>query len=323
MISLPDGFFFDTLDECRMLFDRGPARLFGLFGPRVRKGFDRGEDVTDRMKPQYQVLAEHGQVVWGSIVQANNKLFQPGNEDLPGVTVYSRDSYFDGRPEQLFAIASAGGVLKNTNPADTELSRVASRLTDEYDLSEGASLPKRLTGGRELTISTTIFHRARLPITILSCCIFPIVIAPDLTPANMVLQLQYWPMRLRKCWDKINELLVKVATSGRALEVVRSVEMVSGNQTTDHQGSYAAPVYVTPAGVAAYHAYIKQLKLKAQLYLMVSIGPDGKKQVDLAFQHDPRLEYAFQSNGIPVVVLADQRERLRGAVVDFRDITPA
>jgi hypothetical protein len=52
-----------------------------------------------------QLLLEKGEVAWGALLQANNALFKPGPDDHPGAMLYSRDPYFEGRPQGLGKVA--------------------------------------------------------------------------------------------------------------------------------------------------------------------------------------------------------------------------
>ena len=164
-----------------------------------------------------------------------------------------------------------------------------------------------------------MFHRTRLPQGVLRGSLVPLVIAPDATEVNMVLQLPYWSKTLCDTWDTLQDTLEGIKIASTAQHVAEAAEKLPAKPGPADWDVNATPVYVTPAMVAAYESIVEQLKLDFQPFLVISLRDDGTKHADFAPDYDRRLECTFESNGISLVIRKDQRERLRGAVVDYKD----
>jgi hypothetical protein len=318
MATPTESYFARLITECRTAFDRGRSGILHWFGLRWRPGGSDEEGVDARLRPHYKMLAARGRVVWGGVAQVNVGMFAAGREDLPGVTVYSPDGYYDAHPHDLAAIGRACFQFKNTVPADAEFRAVADRLTDEFDLTARMPVPRRLADGREVFLGATMFHRARLPGSVLRAGAFPMVIAPELTELNMVLPLAYWPGVLRAAWDTLQSRLERGPITTPAQQVAREVE----KRPREHQGPdwdiEAIPIKVTPAMAEACRSMAREMNLDFTPLLFVGFRDDAAKGVAFVRDYDARIEQSFTSNGVTVVVRRDQLERLRGAVVDFK-----
>jgi hypothetical protein len=170
----------------------------GIVG--VAREMIRQDAIPDRLLPHYTKLLRSGTVVWGHTAQANTRLYNPGPDDPPANTLYSPDVYFDRSPHHLDDIARALYDLKGTTPRDPELARVAAIMTDEYNCVEKEPLPAQLTEGHDVYLTSTLIHRSRLPDRVLSDRLFPLLVCPGETPANMILPLPYWPEELVEAW---------------------------------------------------------------------------------------------------------------------------
>ena len=51
------------------------------------------------------IIYEHGKVVWGSLVMANQNAFKPGTCNMPGLVTYSLDPYYDAHFSDLKKIS--------------------------------------------------------------------------------------------------------------------------------------------------------------------------------------------------------------------------
>ena len=59
-----------------------------------------------------ETLFRKGRIGWGALVEADDGVFAQGDDDLPGVLVFSEDEYFDARPAELAAIGARLVELK-------------------------------------------------------------------------------------------------------------------------------------------------------------------------------------------------------------------
>lgn len=161
--------------------------------------WDSLREILDRQL----LLLEQGTVVWGSLVQANSALFEPGPDDLPAALVYSHDAHFDSRPQNLRQI---GGELfaHKGHDAPEPLRRIAEWLADEVERAYDIPVPDLLTE-RQVLITTFVVFRRHLPENVLNGAWFPILTHPD-TRALMIVPRQFWPQNLIALW-KARELL--------------------------------------------------------------------------------------------------------------------
>ncbi len=80
-------------------------------------------------------------------------------------------------------------------------------------------------------------------------------------------------------------------------------------------------VFITPAAARALETIARSKGLTSFVFVLGLAG-DGRKMnytVDLAPDWDPKTETVVESSGIRVALPTDQRERLHGTVVDFRE----
>jgi Fe-S cluster assembly iron-binding protein IscA len=310
------GVFAERIAECRERFGGGRGNVLRA-ECRQTGGVAAGEKVPKAMVPHYRGLLERGRVVWGAVAQVNRGMFTAGPDDLPGVTVYSLDAHYDDNPQDLREVGSALYDLKGTAPIDPELKTAADRMTDEYDMTVRAALPRKLTDGRLVHVGGTIFHRGRLPGGVLTARLLPLVIAPEWTEANMILPLLCWSNELRDAWSTLDAEVADLPLSSTARRVAQSApKRPLREQAVPAHGS---PVRVTPEAARVFLQAVSQTPIKGPAYLCVGLRPDGSKYADVGESYDRAKERCFESAGIRVVVRIDQIEEMRGAVVEFRD----
>jgi hypothetical protein len=147
-----------------------------------------------------QTLLDHGQVVWGCIVQANALLFEPGEGDSPAAVIYSDDPYLDAEPEELGYIAHQLFELKGRTEVDADVRQFAASITDERTRDAKLIVPPRLTGGRRVYYTAIMVIRAHLPDGVLRDAMLPLLVLPDRTPWTLVLPSHFWSPSLVLQW---------------------------------------------------------------------------------------------------------------------------
>jgi hypothetical protein len=149
------------------------------------------------------VLRDHGCVVWGALVQANNSLFDPSNRQvLPAGVIYSPDPFFDGRVSVLQSIAQGLFELKGTVPVDKERRKLARAITGEVERLMRSPLPASITDRREVFLTTCLIQPSHLPAGHLAAGYFPLLICPEQTDAVMILPAWYWPKEAQEAWKQ-------------------------------------------------------------------------------------------------------------------------
>jgi hypothetical protein len=151
-------------------------------------------------------LRDHGRVVWGFLVQANEVLFNPTNRQvLPANVIYSADTYFDNKVAFLQDVASRLFQLKGTEPGDRELEQFSVAITDELARTMRLALPRSLCEGKAAFFTTTLIQPSHLPGGYLASGFFPLLICPEKTEAVMILPSFFWPEELCKVWSAGDE----------------------------------------------------------------------------------------------------------------------
>jgi hypothetical protein len=175
------------------------ARIFESVRAPCPSWMKPGEPLYDILNQQF-LLHKEGTIVWASLIQANTLLFSSGDADCPAQLVYSRDPYFDSRPQELRAIARRIFQLKNTAPAEPDEKAVADRITNEMDRSMGWKLPDALTD-KETYAATFMVFRKHIPNGVLSASCFPLLVHPS-TQAVMIVPFEFWPIELLVLWKE-------------------------------------------------------------------------------------------------------------------------
>jgi transcription elongation factor Elf1 len=147
-----------------------------------------------------RIVYKSGQVVWGHIVQANDALFTKGRIDQPAQIVYSFDRYFDTAVDELGGIAESVFDLKETRPRQPELRKLAAHVTNETGRTWKYPLPRQMTGGREVLLTTVMVPRKHLPDGYLAASFFPLLACETQTRMTLILSHHYWPHPLRQIW---------------------------------------------------------------------------------------------------------------------------
>jgi len=195
--------FQEIMDDIRRKFGEPPRRF--SIGDKLALSASKPLLMPpgDRLIMQYQHRKEifrTGKVVWGHIIQANEKLFLPGSECLPAAWLYSLDPHFDEQVEELEDIALDLFDTKGEETGDPELQRFADTLADEYERIMSLPIPKSVTGGRDVTYTVGNVHRRFIPTGRLAQSFFPLVVAPSITPATWILPSRWWSEPLVAMW---------------------------------------------------------------------------------------------------------------------------
>lgn len=315
---MPD--FVRILQECHDNFTRQSPWWERIFKGAKGPWYLSTESVPPKMAEHYKRLLESGRVVWGSIAQANLGIFSEGPSDLPAVTVYSPDRYFDSLPHCIADIGHACYALKNTVPDHDAFKPIAARLTDEFDQTLRLPVPDELTCGKEVYLGATLIQRTRLPGGYLKKTLFPLVISPEQTAVTMVLPLHYWAAELRENWESVIESLPEIMFAERiAWTLPKRQWKPTPGVTYD-----GIPIWVTREAAEAYQRMLNQLKFYERAYLAIGYyteGPDiGKRYLEVIMKYDANLERCYESNGVRIVLRVDQIHRFTGAVLDYVDL---
>jgi hypothetical protein len=191
-------------------------------------------------------LLRRGAIVWGAVAQANEVLFSRGRWDAPANIIWSRDTIFEGRPEDLVEVTSAIFDLKNTAPEDAELADMARTITDELNAVVNFEVPSKLTGGRRVAMTTTLINRGCLPGGLLAGRFFPLLIDAESPETNCVLPAPFWPADLVTSWERTAAAVpVDEAEEARKKEV--SEEYRAEAQKSGERGELYR---LTPAAIA-------------------------------------------------------------------------
>jgi hypothetical protein len=154
-----------------------------------------------RILADQPALLGRGEVVWGQLVQANQVLFDPGNNyTAPANVIYSVDPSFDGRANFLAGVAHGLFARKGTIPGERELREFVRVITDERERIMRRELPRSYCGGRSVYFTTCFIRPGHLPGNRIARPAFPLVVNFRETEAVMVLPSRFWPADLVAQW---------------------------------------------------------------------------------------------------------------------------
>jgi hypothetical protein len=185
------------LQECRNRFGE-PPRSLG-FGEKLRFRIwpplwcRLANDPLLGLYADQKKLRDRGRVVWGHLVQANRRLFRPGQGNCPANVIYEPHPSGECNYASLAPVARDLFALKEKRHADEDLDECARWVTDEWLRMVNAPIPMPLSGGRAILFSTTVVDRKHLPAGYISCSFFLLIINPEETPWVMILPCYYWP----------------------------------------------------------------------------------------------------------------------------------
>ncbi len=145
-------------------------------------------------------LLKHGKIVWGTIVQANHHLFEPGGSSCPAVAAFSLDPFFERHLTELDTIALNIYELKQSDTYDERLSAFMETVVNDYDAYFNLPVPPPLSQGREIYLSVIMIHRKHLPVDHIVSGWMPLLVDPEKTDASMVLPAKYWGDEAVMAW---------------------------------------------------------------------------------------------------------------------------
>jgi len=146
------------------------------------------------------VLFSEGNVVWGTIIQANSELFSPGSYDHPAVILYSLDERIDSKPKLIEKVARGLFSLKGKQ-TDQDLQEFSDRLKSERAYKWKIPIPPRISNNIQCFYTTALIIRKHLPNGYLYSGLFPYLVCPEKTKVGTILPSRYWSEKfLKKYW---------------------------------------------------------------------------------------------------------------------------
>ena len=153
------------------------------------------------------VLLAHGRISWGYLVMANTLMFELGDDDHPGVFVYSHDPFVDRYPRWLSRPASHISYYHNEetpapNPPSCYQHYISIR--DEVHYQTNQQLPLVMTDNRVVHYASIIIFRQHLPHGHLTGKLVPMLTldTENHPKMAMILPCQLWPDDLLADWEQ-------------------------------------------------------------------------------------------------------------------------
>jgi Fe-S cluster assembly iron-binding protein IscA len=229
------------------------------------------------------------------LIRAHRHLFAPGEEDLPALVVYSTDPFFDARIDVLMGLAQQVCLLRTLTPDTAPFSTLASKIADDAPPFFHYALPERLTGGREVFLSSLMVHRSFLPVRHLVLGWFPILIAPPATPVPMLLPLATLPEPLCSHW-----------------------QLVSEDPTAALRTRYLTrPLTITPRAAARLRQQLLQTgKSPGRVVLQACLGDGVHVALEMVDKPDP-LATLTHAEQIRLAVLPEALRACYGRIIEF------
>jgi len=160
-----------------------------------------GDDPLRAFYDKQETLFRKGRIGWGALVEADGGVFTRGEDDLPGVLVYSEDEYFDARPAELAAIGARLAELKAAGATGaSEASRFAQSVRNDAGRPLGVPVPASLSA-RQPLLSSFVVIRSHLPDGLLAGDWFPVLIHPS-SDVPMLVPHAFWPPAMLTAWNE-------------------------------------------------------------------------------------------------------------------------
>ncbi|MCO4780823.1 MAG: DUF695 domain-containing protein [Candidatus Cloacimonetes bacterium] len=153
---------------------------------------DSKSDKLNLLFENYKDVFINGIIVWAKVIQANQLVWEPGDDDVPGEIVYSFDEAINKNPKYLIPVAKKLFALKETKPEDRKLREIADYLTNERTRVFGLLVPSSLSEQHTCRISTTFFVTKHLHESYLKSSLIPVFVSPGKPYLAMPVPCKYW-----------------------------------------------------------------------------------------------------------------------------------
>lgn len=201
--QVTENTFLNHLEVMRANYAEQPVTSYKLPKPlwiRLHKN-----DPLQVVYRDAETVFQRGQIYYAALVQANEMLFQKGsNLDLPANVIYSTHPVAAKYPEFLAEIAGEmfrykGLPAEQVPPPLREAVRIITDELDRASLDFTVSMPDPENPNRELEkidvhFCSLIVFQKELPGRVLQGHILPVLAAPELSPAVLVLPGDYWTL---------------------------------------------------------------------------------------------------------------------------------
>lgn len=155
-------------------------------------------DQLARLIDHFPILLREGRVVWGHLVQANQRLFEPDPHNLPAEVLYA--PHHKVGPDQLAKVVQQLANPKGRQRDDPAFASIAEHLANERTRAFAMPIPATFTDGVTMVMSTMLICRTHLPVSHLVLPYFPLLISDQCPGSTMVLPSRWWPAVLADVW---------------------------------------------------------------------------------------------------------------------------
>jgi len=259
------------LTEVRNALGNPPRKLGWFAHPPIQfpkpdwaKDVNTQKDLLLKVFDLFRDLYKNGKIVWGRVMRANVMMFAPGENDCPGLVLYSLADPDDLAVERLEALRNQLVALRDREEPvpgwTTKEQELWEDLNEDMSYQGGCRVPPAWSPPeREYRLSTILFHRGHLPDGYLQSDILPILVQPHLPFAPIVVPFAYWPDALKKFLSEPSAPLA----SGRTNIALREEayqrelgEMVSVFHETEVRGEHIDIYLFGPREPLNHYVYL-------------------------------------------------------------------
>lgn len=148
-----------------------------------------------------KLLLTQGIVVWGYLLQANTGLFAPGEDDLPGASIYSPELHLQDDLARLASLSEEITALRKGGGKNPKEKEIGKWLADERTTFMAHPIPSSIAGTTPLLSGCHMFIRKHLPGGTLTTSYFPLLVHPK-TKAVLVVPARYWDPDFVTMWTQ-------------------------------------------------------------------------------------------------------------------------
>ncbi|MFY9260899.1 MAG: tetratricopeptide repeat protein [Gallionella sp.] len=202
----------------------------------LKPNWIEGDDLRYLFAQEADLLAS-GRVVWGALIQANNRLFEPAYIlGAPGEVLYDPEGRMS--PQGLMDVGSSMLRWKGRKSSHPKIQFFADYLASERTRLFGYISDSGI-GDYPLKVSSTYFDQLQLPDGMLSLGYFPILISAQNPNAALLLPHPFWSTEFKETWMQASE-----KKFGVRQEVASLQDTIKKLHREVEQGDYAAILYL-------------------------------------------------------------------------------
>jgi len=188
-----------TESERQQLRSKEPLEILLAQNPS-RPSWMSDDDALLRVVDGWEHSLLNSKVVWAVVVQANRQLWSHGTEDYPAMVAWSPDDEFESDPATLNAVVAKIQTVREGSSDKDGLEELCQFLKNDLRRESFQVVPKSLTNGRNVVLSSILVFRNHLPQGYLAKSTLPLCVGEQ-WDFPVILPSAAWTKKLIDWWN--------------------------------------------------------------------------------------------------------------------------